>query len=304
MILHPDKVAKRLPCYQLMEGLVFVHEKKIMFNDEGDNLVIKPWSDCDDVFFAKTGISKTEFIQKLRAFRTYKNDPESKEKATEELKKGYSAIVSKDCIIEIINPNERALYDSFKAIKRIRDRTGKKRISEFKININSEVEPDMADKVLKWNAFLSELPEDVDRVNYEMLVKKPSGSRKSHDGYTKLGIGEKNTDGKSKWDAFMCSQLDLDFSNPKKGITDWHQGIWFDEENRQYIVGKQDGFEYKQEKAHELRSLVVHGNSACFDEKCFFALLNVTFINEGGYTVFPFPFKLMREWQKIQDAIA
>ena len=30
VILHPNKVTKRLPCYQLMEGLVFVHEKKIM----------------------------------------------------------------------------------------------------------------------------------------------------------------------------------------------------------------------------------------------------------------------------------
>jgi len=190
-----------------------VYEKKIMFN-EGDSLVIKHWNDCDVVFLEKTGISKTEFIQKLRAFRTYKNDPESKEKVDEELKKGYSAIVSKDCIIEIINPNERALYDSFKALKRIQDRTGKKRISEFKIT--SEVEPAMDDKVLKWNAFLSELPEDVDRINYEMLVKKPLGSRKSYDGYTKLGIGEKDTNGKSKWDAFVCSQLDLDLSNPKK----------------------------------------------------------------------------------------
>ncbi|EDN71139.1 hypothetical protein BGP_2107 [Beggiatoa sp. PS] len=301
VILHHDKVAKRLPCYQLMEGLVFVHEKKIMFN-KGDNLVIKSWNDCDDVFLEKTGIPKTEFIQKLRAFRTYKNDPESKDKADEELKKGYSAIVSKEGIIEIINPNERALYDSFQALKRIQDRTGKKRVSEFKIT--SQVEPDMVDKVDKWNTFLSELPEDIDRVNYEMLVKKPSGSRKSHDGYTQLGIGENYKKEKSEWDAFVYSQLDLDLTNPKKGITDWYQGIWFDEENMQYIVGKRDGFPDKQEKAHELRSLVLHSNPECFDEKRFFALLDVTFINEGGYTVFPFPFKLIREWQKIQDAIA
>lgn len=301
VILHPEQVEKRLPCYQLMDGLVFVHEKKIMFN-EGDKLIIKPWNDCDDVFLKNTGISKTEFFQKLRAYRSYKNNPESKEKADEELKKGYSAIVSKDCIIEIINPNERALYDSFKALKRIQDRSSKKRVSEFKITSKVE-EPDMADKVATWNAFLSELSEDVDRVNYEMLVKKPNSKRKSHDGYTKLGIGEKDASKKSEWDAFVCSQLNLDFSNPKKAITQWHQGIWFDENNMQYIVGKQDAFKNTQDKAHELRSLVLHSNPECFDEKRFFALLDVTFINEGGYTVFPFPFKIMREWQKIQDAI-
>lgn len=298
VILHPDKVAKRLPCYQLMTGLVFVHEKKIMFN-EGDKLIIMSWSDCDDVFLTQTGMSKQNFIQTLLNFRTYKKDKESAEKAKEEMmKKGYSAVVvSKECIIDIINPNERALYDSFQALKRIRDRTGKKRISEFKIT--SEVDSAMVDKVAKWNTFLSELPEEVDRVNYDMLVKKPTSSRKSHNGYAALGITSPKM--KSEWDAFVSYQLGLDLSNPKKGITEWYKGIWFDKQNMQYIVGKRHSFEDKQEKAHELRSLVIHGNPECFDEKRFFALLDVTFINEGGYTVFPFPFKLMREWQKIQD---
>jgi len=75
-----------------------------------------------------------------------------------------------------------------------------------------------------------------------------------------------------------------------------YQNIWFNHEEKTYIVGDKDAFNNQQEKGQVVRKIdVLKGTQKTFDYNLFMRTLTVPFVKNKNYTVYPFPFKFIRE---------
>ena len=89
-----------------------------------------------------------------------------------------------------------------------------------------------------------------------------------------------------KFRDFLKNFCGIDLQGKKAGkLFKVYEGIWYDKDNTQYFVGAKNGYEYKQDKAMQMRKIIeIEGK---VQPKEFFPLLDVEFIRYGGYIVLP-----------------
>ena len=139
-----------------------------------------------------------------------------------------------------------------------------------------------------WNNFLSGW--DNDFANYKQL----KGS-----AYEALGLN--SGPAKSDFDAKLSEALGFSLVSAKKeGLLGQSQGIWYCQKPRSYYSGSFEGYNLQQKRSDIIRH--IHVYEGRFDPDRYFLMLNVDFVRSSGFTVQPFPFKLMREKEQIMNA--
>ena len=134
----------------------------------------------------------------------------------------------------------------------------------------------------EWNEIVMADPST--DIAYEKINRK---------AYEKFGFG-KNVIKKSAFDQALGSAIGLELSSPKVGgLLKQSQDIWYCESNQSYFCGEYFPYQNNQKRAQNIRQVAaIEGK---LDPAQYFSMLNVDFVRSSGFTVQPFPFKLMAE---------
>ncbi len=270
-----NKNAAFLPHNEILKTHCFAYRNYLLFV-EGDNVVIERFETAGELLEKVTSRFSNLNAEKIfEGIYNYHNPFGGKKEFDFD---SHRIIFSNDSVIEIVDIPERAFYDEEEIKHRIAERTKLRPKSEFKSKD--------ADSVSKqFNSFLNEDIEDA-ILSYEDLKMKYG---KGENGFLKQIFGSKDERPLVK---FLNDKTKVQIKGLKQdGIFSTYTGIWFDEAQQQYFVGRTHGYQHKQDKGSQMKKILTHFGK--FQSEPFFELLNVDFIRYKEITVNPFPFKLI-----------
>jgi hypothetical protein len=196
----------------------------------------------------------------------------------------HKIMFSNENVIEIVDIPERAFYDEDEIKSRIAQRNKKRPKSEFKSKGSDETSR-------SFNDLIDFDVEDVE-LSYEELKAKYG---KGDEGFLKTIFGSKDERALVR---FLNENTDITIKGLKQdNIFSTYTGVWFDESNKQYFVGRTHGYQSKQDKGSQMKQLVIHKGT--LNQSDFFELLDVSFIRYKEITVNPYPFKLIEMYETI-----
>jgi hypothetical protein len=196
----------------------------------------------------------------------------------------HKLMFSNDGVFEIIELPERAFYDEEEIRQRINERNKKRSIVDFRPSGNGKY-------VDEYNQFVDENVSDA-LISYEELKAKYG---RGEDGFFRKVF---NTKDERAFVRFLNDQTEVQVKGLKQdNIFSTYTGIWFDQNRRQYFVGRTLGYQHTQDKGSQIRKIICHAGE--LDMHDFFSLLNVDFIRYKEITVNPFPFKLIEMYETL-----
>ncbi|PKP17868.1 MAG: hypothetical protein CVU05_14720 [Bacteroidetes bacterium HGW-Bacteroidetes-21] len=198
----------------------------------------------------------------------------------------HKIIFSNNAVLEILDIPERAFYDEEEIKQRIADRTKQRIKSEFKSSCSDRVSE-------LYNSFLDDEVENM-RISYEDLkMQYGKGER----GFFKQIFSSKD---ERPFIKFLNEKTKIQVKGLKQdAIFSTYSGVWYDEIQQQYFVGRTHGYQHKQDKGSQMKKVIIH--YGLFDNESFFKLLNVDFIRYKEITVNPYPFKLIEMYDTIMS---
>lgn len=276
-----NKNASLLPHNETLQTQCFCFRNHLLFA-EGDNLEIEKFESAGELL--ERVASKFNKLNTEKLFETIYNyhNPFSKTKEFDFL--NHKIIFSNESVIEILDIPERAFYDEEEIKQRIADRNKQRAKAEFKSKGTDEISE-------QFNNLLDEEIENVMLSYEELKVKYGKGDK----GFLKLIFGSKD---ERPFVKFLNENTKVQIKGLKQdGIFSTYTGVWFDEAQQQYFVGRTHGYQHKQDKGSQMKKVLTHFGT--FNEETFFNLLNVDFIRYKEITVNPFPFKLIEMYNTI-----
>lgn len=276
-----NKNASLLPHNETLQTQCFCFRNHLLFA-EGDNLEIEKFETAGELL--ERVASKFSKLDTEKLFETIYNyhNPFSKTKEFDFL--NHKIIFSNDSVIEILDIPERAFYDEEEIKQRIADRNKQRPKAEFKSKGTDVISE-------QFNNLLDEEIENVMLSYEELKVKYGKGDK----GFLKLIFGSKD---ERPFVKFLNENTKVQIKGLKQdGVFSTYTGVWFDEAQQQYFVGRTHGYQHKQDKGSQMKKVLTHFGT--FNEETFFNLLNVDFIRYKEITVNPFPFKLIEMYKTI-----
>lgn len=280
-----NKNAAFLPHNEILKTHCFAYRNYLLFAD-GDNLEIEKFETASELLEKVSARFTNLNTEKLfETIYNYHNPFGNKKEFDFD---NHKIIFSNESVVEILDIPERAFYDEEEIKQRIADRTKQRAKSEFKSNDTDNVS-------VQFNSFLDEEVENV-MLSYEDLKMKYG---KGETGFLKQIFGSKD---ERPFVKFLNEKTKVQLKGLKQdGIFSTYTGVWFDEAQQQYFVGRTHGYQHKQDKGSQMKKVLTHFGT--FNSETFFELLNVDFIRYKEITVNPFPFKLIDMYQTIiQDS--
>ncbi len=201
-------------------------------------------------------------------------------------------IFSKDSIMKIEDIPERPFYKKIR--KRLERRECKRKLGDFKIDfkkidfeIKKKSNPDLKNQIKEYNDYLdSKVSED--KISYEELIFKYGKN-----GFLKKIFGFNNA---RKFIQILNPNLGIK-GKKQDSIFSIYKGVWFCPKYKQYFVGKKLSYKESQEKGFGMRRVI--GYHGSFDPNSFFPLLCVDFVRYKEFTVYPYPFHILRISREI-----
>lgn len=276
-----NKNASLLPYNETLQTQCFCFRNHLLFA-EGDNLEIEKFETAGELL--ERVASKFNKLNTEKLFETIYNyhKPFSKTKEFDFL--NHKIIFGNESVIEILDIPERAFYDEEEIKQRIADRNKQRAKAEFKSKGTDEISE-------QFNNLLDEEIENVMLSYEELKVKYGKGDK----GFLKLIFGSKD---ERPFVKFLNENTKVQIKGLKQdGVFSTYTGVWFDEAQQQYFVGRTHGYQHKQDKGSQMKKVLTHFGT--FNEETFFNLLNVDFIRYKEITVNPFPFKLIEMYNTI-----
>ena len=322
IVMHPQKAAALLPQEQLdiITNKVFIYGESLLYFDS-TNLIFMPVSGNSEqaLKFIKDVTGKDLISDVLKPAMEYKKyqfseeDLENNDELTQILKQGRF-IITKDYVWQIVDNSERMLYPDAEIETRLENLAEKRPIRDFypKFPLTGD-EPFNEQQLQDYDKFLKERV-DERYISYDKLKEKYANIKaknekgrmvKTGEGiYPVLGISND-----TKFKAYLRDCLGLPFESVRSNdVITVYQGIWYEPNTRQYLVGDKGSRNVDQEKGFVLREILVHHGNTDENELFktlntdFFPMLQANFIRHKQYTVYPFPFNLIQIWQKIRGS--
>ncbi len=270
-----------LPHQEILQTHCFAYRNYVL-SAEGEELKIEKFETADELLkkiAARFGSLDIEVV--FKTVYSYHN-PFGNNREFDFSK--HKIIFSSESVVEISDIPERAFYDEEEIKQRSADRTKPRERSAFKSAGSDKVSE-------QFNHFLDEEVEHI-MLSYEDLKMKYG---KGEAGFLKHIFGSKD---ERPLIRFLNENTTVQVKGLKQdGIFSTYTGIWFDEAQQQYFVGRTHGYQHKQDKGSQMKKILCHFGA--FDSKTFFDLLNVDFIRYKEITVNPFPFKLIEMYEAI-----
>ncbi|MBX2956166.1 MAG: hypothetical protein KF846_08415 [Cyclobacteriaceae bacterium] len=274
-----NKNASLLPHNEILKTHCFSY-RNYLLSVEGDNLEFEKFETAGALLQKVT--QKFGNINAEEIFETiyrYHNPFGSKKEFDFDNRK---IIFSNESVIEILDIPERAFYNEQEIKQRIADRSRLRARSEFKSSYVDEVSK-------KFNIFLDEEIEGVMLSYEELKIKYGKGEK----GFLKQIFGSKD---ERPFIKFLNDKTNVRVKGLKQdGVFSTYTGVWFDEGQQQYFVGRTHGYQHKQDKGAQMKKVLTHFGT--FKSDTFFELLNVDFIRYKELTVNPYPFKLIEMYE-------
>lgn len=321
IVMHPQKAVALLPEEQLkiITNKVFIYSESLMYFD-GTNLTFMQISgnSAQALKFIKDVTGKDLKLDILKPAMEWYNkyqfseeDIEDEDKVSRTLKKGRF-IVTENYVWQIVDSPERMLYPDDKIEARLENMAEKRPIKDFypKFPLTGD-EPFNEQQLREYQKFLKEHV-DERYISYDELKDKYGYIKVRDDNGKLVRTGQGiypvlNIRKDDKLKKYFEDFLNLPFKSVRSGdVISVYQGIWYAPDRHQYLVGDKGSRKIDQEKGFVLRELLVHQGDT--DEKLlfstlktnFFPMLHVNFIRHNQYTVYPFPFNLIKIWNKIR----
>lgn len=320
IVMHPQNAIALLPEEQLkiIKDKIFLFSESLMHFD-GANLIFMPVSGNFNQAqkIIKDVANRDLIVDVLKPamewynkYQFSKEDLEDEDKISETLKKGRF-IITKDYVWQLIDSSERLLYPDQEIEARLENLEEKRPIRDFypKFPVTGH-EPFNEQQLQAYKKFLEESVEEryisyselKDKYGYIKIKDEKGKMIKTGEGlYPVLSI---NSDTKLK--DYFKDFLGLPIEKIRsQDVMSVYQGIWYEAQTRQYLVGSPESREIEQEKGFVLREILVHRGDTNQDKLFsalktdFFPMLQVNFVRHKQYTVYPFPFNLIEIWKKI-----
>lgn len=310
IIMFPNDAIARLPQLCMMSEKVFLVDGHLAYMENGSlrfHTAKNNLEYIERIIRDLTGKSLIEDVLRPSIEHSKPNADFDNEGIEKALKRPF--IIGRNYVFEIHDNDGRMVYEDLE----IRDRFEK---LEEDIPTNlfypkfplSGKEPFTEEQLRGYADFLDEYVLEPfisfnDLKNkYGLNVRDDKGKIVEKGGgfYPLLGI-QKDT----KFREYLENFLGLKFESVRdQTVIPVYQGIWYNPETRQYLVGSKDGRNYDQERGFVFREIVCH-SPAISDEllseilqREIFPMLEVNFIRFRNYTVYPFPFKLIDMWKE------
>lgn len=282
LLKNPHHIDVRMPHYDLLQGKVFAirhrntnkERRTNMLYIENNTLKIEEWNDnaLARITGRKGGLEK---IDDIRAkYHKYLNSADFN---------NFKLIITKDYIWEVKEIEERVMYDENQISQVLQNREvpyPKSQFTSYEMATNDFTKA----QIQEFHDFIHEEVTELYEISYYDL-------KETKEYWDRI----KNIFGISKEDKFrdfLKNFCDIDLQGKKAGkLFKVYEGIWYDTDNTQYFVGAKNGYKHGQDNGVQMRKIIeIEGK---VQPKEFFPLLDVEFIRYGGYTVLPFPFKLI-----------
>lgn len=302
IIRNPDQALSRFPILKLMGKSIFVHADSLVYLDNDGSLNFMPVANnpaAIDLIREQTGWNLLDDV--ILAALNYCYYPD-KNKETERLQlilKNYRFMIGPDYVWLIDDSPERVLYDTTEMHRRLKAREKQRPKNDFKPRY-SDAELAIFDKE-KLQAYEEFLERDVpEYISFKDLTGKPYRERL----YSSLG----DIPNSRKFGKLLEIRWSTEFKSPKAtDVLSAYTGISYLPETQQYYVGDKQGMDenYRQDKGFVLRRIVVlqsKPNLPPLEDQLrngLFPLLEVNFVRYRRYTVYPFPFSLIRMWKDM-----
>jgi len=322
IVMHPQRASVLIPQEQLevITNKVFMYLENLMYFDGTELIFMRVTGNAEAQGFIKrlTGKDLRADILKpaMKWYNKYQfseEDAEDDDKVSQTFKKGRF-IISEDYAWQIVDSPERMLYPDDEIEVRLENLAEKRPIKDFypKFPLTGD-EPFTEQQLREYENFLKEYVNER-YISYDELKDKYRHIKiKNEDGkmiktgegiYPALGISKDN-----KFKKYLREFLGLPTEEIRtKDVLSVSQGIWYEPYTQQYLVGSKDTRKIKQEKGFVLRQILVHSGNSDQEQLFnrlktdFFPMLQVNFIRHKEYTVYPFPFNLIKMWREIHDS--
>jgi hypothetical protein len=227
----------------------------------------------------------------------YKRKYFKQDKGEDELAQ-FDFIVGPGQVIEVEDINERILYDSEEAQRRLRVLDMPLPLNDLKLTPRYDaVKPQTRspssitlEQCQAYDAFLDGLAADgIQEISFNALTSGENWQRIIRALEIQPNKNGQYTKSKLK----RCYQKLGMFPSPKgKDILAGYSGIWYDSENC-YMVGDASSFKFRQPRAHLIRRFDVYCGQDKFDIQLFLDTLAVPFVRYKQFTVYPYFFHLV-----------
>ncbi|MCB9231085.1 MAG: hypothetical protein H6581_05460 [Bacteroidia bacterium] len=272
----------RLPHVELLKEKVYV-QKEWAFYLKNGKLVIQQTQSRAKLVQLLTEISNISHPEMLLNDIYENENPFKLEFDSEFFAPKNPTIFHRGQCIQIIETQEKVLYEENIIKERLAKREAKIPKAKFLSSKNDHVS-------LQMNQFIKNFfPQEF--LSYEEILSAIGKNlpetilKRNNDTYLRKYLKD-------------CCGIDL-MGKREGGIFGIFQGIWFEEENQQYFVGRQQGRKPTQENTFQLRK--IHQLRGEFSPDQFFPLLMVDFIRHNEWTVLPYPFRLIQMKMELKE---
>jgi hypothetical protein len=294
IIQNPNNISDKLPHIELLKNKLFIFSRKdkdgktydCAFFIENNKLILNKWNDCnkEEIISRVTGRKDAwvDIQMKREKFHVYKGAWE----------KNYELIISKDSILEIEEIPERMMYDEAKVRQSLESRKikyPKTTWAKWQLDANFPIK-----QVKEFNNFILHEVKELGDLSYDEL--RNSNNKE----YWKRILSIFEISKETAFTTFISKYCQIPISGKKtEGVFKLYKGIWYDSQTLQYYAGSKTTYNENQEKGHQMRRVAeIEGY---FNAKEFFPLLDVEFVRYGGYTVLPYPFAIIRIYEKMSN---
>lgn len=288
IILNRDKISlsnEILPYFEDFKDLVFIHQQTALYIDENRKLVFLNLDTPTNKTILKEKLANMDLdwyeIQECYREKYVKKYKENSIDMDEKLKNNYFILGHKK-VMEIETLDERLLPDIAEIEARMRKKKEVKMSREdFYLDVNFiEGKLELCDSenvIEKFNGLVDEVfyAKGKDEMTYDKFMSNEVKTKVR----AMLNIN-KNT-----------KLLEYYGMKSEKGgdVISAYSDIHYNE--NEYIVGEKDSFQQNQPKAHKIRKLNINGD---FKVNDILKLMSVDFIRFKQYTVYPYPFALIK----------
>ncbi|MCL5123453.1 MAG: hypothetical protein M1511_02930 [Deltaproteobacteria bacterium] len=314
IVMYPNNASDRLPQVTMMSGKIFMFGGDLAYFDGNHLHFMTIKNNLNEASILVGDLTGKDLLEQvlIPSVNYSAPNPVIEPEAIDKALKGRF-MVSKDYVWEIRENDGRMLYEDLE----IRDRFEKLEeeiptklfYPRFPLEGN---EPFNEDQLRQYASFLDRYVSEA-FISYSDLKKYYGKHLKDRDGsiliknggfYPLLGIVND-----TKFRNYLDKSLGLKFESVRdQTVIPVYQGIWYEPETQQYLVGSKDGRNFDQERGFVLRQIICHEGEVdkyrLFEvlRLDFFPMLEVNFIRFRNYTVYPFPFKLIDIWRDVTIA--
>ncbi len=319
-VIHPQNIQDRLPQVEAMADKVFMYNQCLVYYDGADLNFMRVQNNYEAASTLIRQVTGKDLITdvlmpsvKKHTFNPSATDLADTKKIAGALKRRF--IISRDYIWEINDSDGRVLYEDqiigsrFRALED--ERPGKFFYPKFPSRGD---EPFSEAQLRQYETFLAEKVKEA-FISYNTLKRRYGKHIRNDRGeileegkgfYAIFGITNDR-----KFKRYLNQSHGLAFESLKdKTVIPIYQGIWYEPETRQYLVGSKNSYQNEQDKGFVLREIVSYDGDNDADslfntlKRDFFPMLEVNFVRHRDYTVYPFPFKLIDVWNEMQRWLA